>query len=288
MYHQQVAIAILINLTLALSWDMMLRSGQLNFGTAGFFGIGSYAAVLLFLDLRLPPLVSIVLGGMIAGAFALLVGLAILRLRGVYFANVTLAIAMIFRVVTRNVPSVTGGPEGRVLPAVIFRGDVTATYWLVLGMAVLAIVLSEVFERTRIRFALTSIRNNEAVAKVSGIDVFRYLVFVFTLTSILQGIAGGIYGHVFGFVAPELSFHTNFLLLPLAMALLGGIYGTWGSVIGALILGILSEYLKLQIPRGHLLVYGAVIVLFTLFSPHGVIGLVKAGVRKWVAERGPR
>ncbi|MBP7726035.1 MAG: branched-chain amino acid ABC transporter permease [Candidatus Bipolaricaulis sp.] len=288
MYQQQVAVTILIYLTLALSWDMLLRSGQLNFGTAGFFGIGSYTAVLLFLNLGVPPLLSIALGGLIAGVVALFLGLAVLRLRGMYFAITTLGVASIFQVVARNIPSLTGGPEGKMLPTAIFRGNVSMAYWLVLGVALLAVVVSEVFERTRVRLALTSMRNNEWVARSSGIDVFKYLVFMFTVTSIIQGIAGGTYAHVYGFVAPEATFHVNFLLLPLAMALLGGIYGTWGPVIGALILGILSEYLKLQIPYGHLLVYGGIIVVVTLFAPHGVVGLVKAGLQKWAAERGPR
>jgi len=111
MYQQQVAVTILIYLTLALSWDMLLRSGQLNFGTAGFFGIGSYTAVLLFLNLGVPPLLSIALGGLIAGVVALFLGLAVLRLRGMYFAITTLGVASIFQVVERNIPSLTGGPR---------------------------------------------------------------------------------------------------------------------------------------------------------------------------------
>jgi branched-chain amino acid transport system permease protein len=278
-YTQQIAITILLYMALAVTWDMILRSGQLSFGTAGFFGLGSYAAVLLFLRAGLHPVLGILLGGVFAGVVALLVGLAVLKLRGMYFAIVTLALAGIFNVVTRNFSGLTGGPEGLMLPSVIFGGDSVKLYWLALSVAVLAIIVSEIFEKSRVRFASTSIRNDERVAKSSGIHVFWYLVFVFALSSAIQGIAGGTYAQVYGFVSPEGSFHANFLLLPLAMALLGGIHSTWGPVIGALLLGVMGEYLKLQIPYGHLLVYGGIIVLVTLFLPKGVVGAFRARLR---------
>ncbi|MEW5826905.1 MAG: branched-chain amino acid ABC transporter permease [Candidatus Bipolaricaulota bacterium] len=287
-YLEQVAGSTMIYLTLALSWDMLLRSGQLGFGTHGFFGLGSYAAVLLFLETDIHPFLSIAFGGLVAGAVATLIGLAVLRLRGMYFAITTLALASIFSVVLRNLPQVSGGPEGKMLPSCIYAGDTTKVYWLILGLALLTIVVSEVFERTRIHLALTSIRNDERVAKTSGVNVFWYLVFVFAVTSAIQGIAGGTYAHVFGFVSPEGSFSANFLLLPLAMALLGGIHSTWGPVLGGLVLGALSEYLKLQIPYGHLLVYGAIIVIVTLFLPQGIRGMLRAAMRRVPSARGEK
>lgn len=263
---------ILIHMTLALSWDMLLRSGQISFGTAGFFGIGGYAAALIHLNGALNPLTSIILGGFTAGILALFIGIAVLHLRGMYFAIVTLALAEIFRVIITNIPSITGGPEGTVLPSAIFEGNSAPTYWLVLGLAVFVIVISEIFEKSRIHFAVTSIRNDEIVAKSSGIDVFQYLVFLFAVTSAIQGLVGGVYAHMYGFVSPEGSFSLSFILLPMAMALLGGIHSTWGPVIGALLLGVISEYLKLQIPYGHLLVYGLIIVIAILFFPKGIVG----------------
>lgn len=285
-YAQQIAITTLLYMALAVTWDMILRSGQLSFGTHGFFGLGSYAAVLLFLRLGINPILGILLAGLFAGVVALLVGLAVLRLRGMYFAIVTLASAGIFTVVTRNIPEVTGGSEGMMLPSVLFGGDSVKLYVLALVVAVLAIAASELFERSRVRLALTSIRNDERVAKSSGINVFWYLVFVFAVSSAIQGIAGGVYAQTYGFVSPEGSFHVNFLLLPLAMALLGGVHSTWGPVIGALALGVMGEYLKLQIPYGHLLVYGGIIVLVTLFLPQGVVGAFRSRVRHGRAARG--
>jgi branched-chain amino acid transport system permease protein len=279
-YLLNVMDLILIYLALALSWDMLLRSGQISFGMAGLFGVGGYAAGLLHLNTGLNPLVSIVVGGLAAGLLAWLIGMAVLQLRGMYFAIVTLALAEIFRVVVRNLPDLTGGPEGTVLPSAIFAGNSTKTYWLVLVVALASVIVSEIFRRTRIHFALTSIRNDEVVAKSSGINVFKYLVFIFVITSAIQGMTGGVYAHIYGFVSPEGSFSIDFTLLPIAMALLGGMHSTWGPVVGAVVLGVISEFLKLKIPYGHLLVYGLIIVIAILFFPRGIVGTLAQRLRK--------
>ena len=279
-YLLNVMDIILIYLALALSWDMLLRSGQISFGMAGLFGVGGYAAGLLHLNTGMSPLISIVMGGLAAGLLAWLIGIAVLQLRGMYFAIVTLALAEIFRVIVRNLPDLTGGPEGTVLPSAIFAGNSTKTYWLVLVVALLSVIVSEIFRRTRVHFALTSIRNDEVVAKSSGIDVFKYLVFLFVVTSAIQGMTGGAYAHIYGFVSPEGSFSIDFTLLPIAMALLGGMHSTWGPVVGAVVLGVISEFLKLKIPYGHLLVYGLIIVIAILFFPQGIVGTLGQKLKK--------
>jgi branched-chain amino acid transport system permease protein len=279
-YFLNVMDIILIYMALALSWDMLLRSGQISFGMAGLFGVGGYAAALLHLYTGMNPIVSIALGGGVAGALAWIIGSAVLQLRGMYFAIVTLALAEIFRVIVRNLPDLTGGPEGTVLPSAIFAGDSTQTYFLVLSVAAVSVLASEIFQRTRIHFALTSIRNDEIVAKSSGIDVFKYLVFIFVVTSAIQGVVGGAYAHIYGFVSPEGSFSVDFTLLPIAMALLGGMHSTWGPVVGAVVLGVVSEFLKLQIPYGHLMVYGLIIVIAILFFPQGIVGSLGKKLKK--------
>jgi branched-chain amino acid transport system permease protein len=279
-YLLNVMDIILIYLALALSWDMLVRSGQISFGVAGLFGVGGYAAALIYLNAGVSPLLSIVLGGLAAGLLACLIGMAVLQLRGMYFAIVTLALAEIFRVIIRNLPDLTGGPEGTILPSAIFAGNSTKTYWLVLAVAIISVIGSEIFRRTRIHFALTSIRNDEIVAKSSGINVFKYLVFIFAVTSAIQGMIGGTYAHIYGFVSPEGSFSLNFTLLPIAMALLGGMHSTWGPVVGAVLLGVVSEFLKLKIPYGHLLVYGIIIVITILFFPQGIVGTIGQRLKK--------
>jgi branched-chain amino acid transport system permease protein len=269
-YLHLIAANILVYTILALSWDMLLRSGQISFGMSGFCGIGSYTAVMVSLELGISPLLSIVLGGLVAGVVAALLGLAVLHLRGMYFAVVTLAVAEIFRVIVSNL-SITGGTMGKLVPSAIFGGNSYGTYWLMLGILIFTVVLSELFERSRIRFALTSIRNNETVARSTGIDIFKYLVFTFALVSAIQGIVGAASAQINGFVMPETSFSLNFALLPLAMALFGGVLSTPGPVIGGVLLGVIDQVLRERIPYGHLLVYGIVLIVVVLFMPNGVL-----------------
>jgi branched-chain amino acid transport system permease protein len=274
-YPLAVARSVLIYMALAVSWDMLLRSGQISFGIAGFFGIGAYAAAISVLRLGVPPLLSILLAGVFAGLVAFLMGFVILRLRAVYFSITTLALAEIFRVIVQNWGDFTGGPEGMVLPSLIFNGDSKALYWVALAAVLLACGVSAFFQRSRLRFALTAIRNNELSARSSGIHIFKYLMIAFVTTSFIQGIVGGIQLQGYGYASPDSVFDAYYTLLPLAMALLGGIYSTPGPILGAILLGVAAEYLKLKIPYGHLVVYGIIIVLVILLMPQGLYGLYR-------------
>lgn len=283
-YPLHVVTTVLTYMTLGLSWDMMLRTGQLSFGTAGFFGLGGYAALLTTLYLGVNPLLSIFVGGAFAAIVAFALGYAILRLREIYFAITTLALAGVFTVIARNLHDLTGGPEGKILPSAIFNGDPTKIYWMMFFIALGTILVSEIFQRTRVRFAITAIRNDEITARSSGIDIFKYLLFVFVVTSAIQGVVGGAYAQEYGFISPESAFANSFLLLPIAMCLAGGIYSTLGPVIGSIILGVLSEYLKLLFPYGHLIIYGVIIVALVLFMPHGILGMLKKVLKRTRVE----
>jgi branched-chain amino acid transport system permease protein len=278
-YHLQMLNIILIYMALALSWDILLRSGMMSLGVAGFCGIGGYSAVLCTTNLALNPLAGILIGSLVAAIIALLVGYSVLHLRAMYFAIVTLAVTEIFRILARNL-EFTGGPEGIILPNAIFKGDAGGTYWLMLAIGVITIVLSWLFQKTRIHFALTAIANDEIVASSSGINIFKYLVSIFVVTSAIQGLVGGAYAQIYGFVEPNTSFSVNFVLLPITMVLLGGTNSTWGPVIGAVILSVVAEALKLKIPYGHLFIYGLIMIVAIIWFPGGLIGILKKGTGK--------
>ena len=278
-YHLQMLNIILIYMSLALSWDILLRSGMMSLGVAGFCGIGGYSAVLCTTNLALNPLVGILIGSIIAAIIALLVGYSVLHLRAMYFAIVTLAVTEIFRILARNL-EFTGGPEGIILPNAIFKGDAGGTYWLMLAIGVFTIILSWLFQKTRVHFALTAIANDEIVASSSGINIFKYLVAIFVVTSAIQGLVGGAYAQIYGFVEPNTSFSVNFVLLPITMVLLGGTNSTWGPVIGAVILSVVAEALKLKIPYGHLFIYGIIMIVAIIWFPGGLIGILKKGTAK--------
>jgi len=279
-YPLQVARNVMLYMALAVTWDMLLRSGQISFGIAGLFGLGSYAAILGVVRAGMPAWLSIPFAAIVAGLAAFLIGFLILRLRAMYFSIVTLALAEIFRIVIHNLHAFTGGPEGIVAPkGVIFGGNASALYYLTCAGLAVALAASVWFEKSKIRFALTSIRNNEVSARTSGVDIFRWLLVAFVVTSAIQGLLGGIYVQSYGFATPDSVFSADFTLLPLAMALLGGVHSTAGPVLGAILLGLASEWLKLQIPYGHLVVYGIIIIIVILFMPQGLLGVARKAAR---------
>lgn len=278
-YFLHVVMTILIYMTLSLSWDMMLRTGQLSFGVAGFFGVGAYISIVSFANFGINPLLSIFLAGGFMALIALALGFVVLKLRGIYFAITTLALTTVFSVIIRNTPRLTGGASGKVIPNIIFQGDSSKIYWLILTLALSTILVSEIFSRTRVHFAINSIRTDEVVAKSTGINIFKYLIIIFIITAAIQGITGAVYSQQYGFVSPETTFSLDFLLLPMAMALVGGIYSTWGPIIGAIVLGFASEYLKLIMPYGHLIIYGIIIILIILFLPKGIFGSLKSKIQ---------
>lgn len=280
-YPLQVARNIMMYMALAVTWDMLLRSGQISFGIAGLFGLGAYASILAVVRAGMPAWLSIPFAGLFAGLAAFLIGFMILRLRHTYFSIVTLALGEIFRIVIQNLHEFTGGPEGVVIQqGQIFGGRSDILYWLTLAGLGVALAASLWFEKSRIRFALTAIRNNEVSAKSSGVDIFRWLLVAFTVSSAIQGLMGGIYVQSYGFASPDSVFLADFTLLPLAMALLGGIHSTVGPILGGLLLGLVAEWLKLQIPYGHLVVYGIMIIIVILFMPQGLLGVVRNTARK--------
>ena len=278
-YPLQVARNIMMYMALAITWDMLLRSGQISFGIAGLFGLGAYASILGVLRGGMPSWLSIPFAAIFSGAAAFLIGLAILRLRSTYFSIVTMALGEIFRIVIHNLHDFTGGPEGVVLQGVILGGDAGKLYWLTLAGLAVALGASFWFEKSKFHFALTAIRNNETSAKSSGVNIFNWLLLTFVITSAIQGMLGGIFVQSYGFATPDTVFSADFTLLPLAIALLGGIHSTVGPILGAILLGLAAEWLKLQIPYGHLIVYGIIIIIVILFMPQGLLGLARKTVR---------
>jgi branched-chain amino acid transport system permease protein len=278
-YPLAVARSIMTYMALAISWDMLLRSGQISFGIAGLFGLGAYASALGVIHGGLPPFISILFGALFAGLMAFALGYAILRLRAIYFSITTLALMEIFKIVIHNLHDFSGGPEGIVLPRTIMPGNPAGLYWLCLAGLLTTIAVSWFFEKSKMHLALTAIRNDETSARSNGVDIFKYLLIAFVITSTLQGLMGGIHVQSYGFATPDTAFDANYTLLPLAMALLGGIHSTIGPMAGAVLLGIAAEWLKLQIPYGHLVVYGVIIILVILFMPQGLVGMARRARR---------
>jgi branched-chain amino acid transport system permease protein len=273
----QLFIGILISATLALSWDILSRIGQVSLGSAAFFGLGTYGVALL------APLVGVIaawVGSLVVCALvAMVFGLLTLRLRKMYFAIATLGMSLSLQVLTLVLGDWTGG-SGGISPPTLMDGDPQLQLLVVTVFVLAAAIVSDVFLSRRLRPALFLLRSNPALAAASGIPVVRMRVLVFMVSGVLAGASGALYGGLYGYVVPTDVFTVNWSVLPLAAAILGGMDTTLGPIVGALLIRALEEGARAVIGgAGYQVVYGAVIIVFVLLMPTGLVGLAKKLLR---------
>ncbi len=275
---------------LALTWDIVARTGQLSLAHAAFYGSGGYAAAVLLKLTGAPLWLGIPVAGVVAALLALVLGAATLRLFGIYFAIASLAFTEVVKTIVQSMPfSITGGTVGTNLPP-LFRPTFVAGemerwevaflrnqgyFTVYVGLLLLTIVVSLLIQNTRLRHAFTAIRTNELVAGVMGINPARNKLIAFVLSSFLVGMLGAVEAHRFGSVNPDSTFSVHTTVLALVTPIFGGLYTTVGPILAALVLSGLEETLKRVLSDGYLVAYGVVLVVSILFMPRGVVGLFR-------------
>ncbi|TCT04825.1 branched-chain amino acid ABC transporter permease [Paralcaligenes ureilyticus] len=269
----QLAIGVLISAILALAWDILSRTGQVTLASAAFFGLGAYGVGLL------APVMGIFLAWIatliICALVAMLLGLLTLRLRKMYFAIATLGLSLSLQVLVLVFKEWTGG-SGGLSPPVLLDGDPRLQLLAITGFVLIAALVSDYFLSDRLRPALFLVRTNPELAAASGIPVVRTRILVFTVSGVLAGISGALYGGLYGYVVPTDVFTINWSVLPLAIVILGGMDTTLGPILGALLIKAIEEIARAYIGGvGYQVVYGAIIILFVLFLPTGLMGLFK-------------
>ena len=274
----QIAIGIAISAILALSWDILSRTGQVSLGHAAFFGIGGYASALL------TPFAGSVLGWigalLLCALVALLLGAVTLRLRRLYFTIATLSFSLSVQVVILVTPGVTGGSTG-IMPPVIAGGSPTMQLLFITGCLIVAAAISDVFLGRRFRPAFFMIRRNPDLAAASGVPVTKLKILAFIVSGMTAGLAGACYCGLYGYVIPDDVFTTNWNVLPLAVTILGGMDTTLGPVVGAVVLRLLEEIARYFVGGvGYQVVYGAVIIFFIVGMPEGLVGFVRQIARR--------
>jgi branched-chain amino acid transport system permease protein len=276
-FYIQIAIGIGIYAILALAWDILSRTGQVSLGMSAFFGIGGYGASLL------SPIFGTILGWalgiFLCGAVAVLLGAVTLRLQRLYFTIATLSFSLAIQVLIIMTPDITGGATG-ITPHVIGGGDPTTQLIIIAALVVVAAIVSDVFLGVRFRPAFFIIRNNPQLAAASGIPVTQLKILAFGVSGMIAGIAGACFTGLYGYVIPTDVFNTNWSILPLAASILGGMDSTLGPLLGAVILSALEEVAKVLVGGvGYEAVYGAVIIIFVVGLPTGLLGLVRKLLR---------
>lgn len=281
-YLMLLANVMLMFMTLALSWDVVARTGQLSLAHGAFFGLGAYAVAVAYRSSALPPLVGLLVAAAVAGVVSLGLGLVTLRLRGIYFAIATLAFAEVLRTVALQFPDLTGGTVGISMPP-LFGGDRLLSYYLIGAIFILALALSLAIRWSPLHYAVSAIRANETVAQVMGVDVVRTKVALFVASATLAALAGAFYMPFITHTDPADAFDISRSVAALVFPIFGGLYTTAGPVIGTMLLRSFEEYLRVTPPwkEGYQVVYGLVIVIAVLFLPRGLVGLAERWRPRW-------
>lgn len=265
--YRSLLVPIGVNIMLAVSLNLVTGFlGELSLGHACFMSIGAYTSSLtsIYLVHSLPtPIgfaISLLVGGIVAAVFGLLIGIPVLRLNGDYLAIVTLAFGEIVKSVI-NVIGITGGAKG--LSKIPLRSDYN-NYTLVFILTVLTIVFIVNFVHSRDGRAITAIRDNEIATESIGIKVSTYKIKAFVIVAFFAGVAGCVYAHNVGIIKPQ-TFDYNKSIEILVIVVLGGMGSVTGSVIAAIVLTILPEFLR-GADNLRMLLYAVVLILIMIFN----------------------
>jgi branched-chain amino acid transport system permease protein len=261
-------------------------TGVLSFGHAAYFGIGAYGAAMA-IKFALPSTPFAILVGVAAGTLAAAVIAAlIVKLRGVYFAMVTIAFGQVFYFIAFRWNSVTGGDDGltgwRRQPLHLGLGtlDIAANdkafYYLVLAFFVVAVALMGLLLRSPLGRTLIAIRENERRARFLGIPVEQHIWIAFVISGFFAALAGTFYALLSNFTDPR-SLHWTLSGNFVIMAVLGGMRSFWGPLIGAAIFVVLQDYVSSH-TENWMSIIGLFFVLVVTFFPRGVLGFVKRRV----------
>jgi branched-chain amino acid transport system permease protein len=268
---------------LSASWDVLSGyTGIFSFGHAAFFGMGGYTSALLSINFGLSPWLGLIAGGITAAGLGCIIGLPTLRLRGPYVAIVTLACAIILMNICTNWVNLTNGPTGLWgIPSfpdikiadvltIDFSGATRINhYYLILIIMLISLYILHRIVASKLGLFLLAIRENEMAIEAMGLNVTKYKILVFSITSFFAGVAGSFYAHYIMLLTPgEFGFAPMVNIL--AMTMLGGAGTLLGPVVGSFFLTFLGEFLR-EFGEYRLVLYGLIIILTVLFMPKGIL-----------------
>jgi branched-chain amino acid transport system permease protein len=276
-------------------------TGQISLGHAAFLGVGAYTSAILITRLGFPFWLSLPIAGLVSALAGLIIGLPSLRVKGLYLCIATLASQFIFEFIFVHWESMTQGITGIHIPAPQIGSFVFSTekrfYWITLFFAVIAVAYARNLVRSRMGRAFVAIRDRDLSAEIIGIDLLRYKLSAFAISSFYAGVAGALWVSFLKVVTPE---HFPFILSIqfLAMIIIGGMGSILGSIFGAVFMTIVPEFLgyvatvvrtqapgydQLLIPMKEV-IFGGLIIFFLIFESHGLAEIwnrIKSVFRLW-------
>jgi branched-chain amino acid transport system permease protein len=265
----------LLFIVLSVAWMIFSgTTGYISLATAAFFGIGVYAAALLYPATgdRYPLVIVVLIGGAVSFILAFIVGAITLRLKGIYFAMFTFGLVLLFKEIIYWYEITVKGVRGRL---VALESNNTIYYYL-LAIAVITIVIAFLIKKSKYGLALQSIGENEEAATHMGVNVTMVKVLTYALSATFMGAVGVVMATKWTYVDPGVAFSPMMSFSPVLMAIFGGLGSLYGPIIGAVIFSYIEEVLKTgDWNKYYMLIFGSILVATILFLPSGLMGLVQ-------------
>jgi branched-chain amino acid transport system permease protein len=256
-------------------------TGYIDFGSVGYFGIGSYVTALLMTKANVPFLPSLLMSGLVSGLIAFPIGFPTLRLRGAYFGIATLAFAEAIKQIILEFDKTVGvtffeGPHGITLP--IGPGN---EFFYYVSFVVMSVVIGITYwiGRSKFGYALRAIHESEPAAELSGVDTHRAKIKAYMMSAFFLGIIGGIETYWLTYITPHMVFDVLLTIQMVVMALLGGIGTLLGPAVGASFLTVLYELLHRDFPYTYTIIVGFIVVTIVLLMPEGIVGTLQKKVK---------
>jgi branched-chain amino acid transport system permease protein len=264
---------------LAVAWNILGGYvGYVNFGVAAFLALGAYTGVALGNFAPFPLPVMMLAGGLVAGLVGLGAGYLTLRLRGIFFAIATLALAVVLQTFITNWDFV-GGSAGvyaiRPKHVPVFGSYIEYMAFLMLLVAACVVAVSRAIERSSYGLGFAAIRDDEVAAEATGVPTLRLKLIATALSAAFMGMAGAPLPYYITFLEPSSAFNLSYAVNSIAMPLIGGTTAWFGPLLGALLLGVAQQVATVTISSEiNLLIVGLLLIGFVILAPQGLIGLL--------------
>lgn len=270
-YAMSMVINLLMFTVLATAWSMFSGpGGYVSLATVAFFGIGAY--VVAVLGELLPWPLVLLSAAAAASLVAVLVGMATLRLRGVYFVIFTFGLSELIRQLVIWYETTISGSVGRYVFLDITQPQIV---WQLCALAAAVFVVGAFIQRSRLGLAMRMIGDDEVVAHHSGVDTTRTKLIVFAVSAAFMALAGAIVAPRWTYIDPNIAFNPTLSFQTLIMALLGGAGRLHGAILGVIPLVFLFEYLSANFPNHYSILLGCTFLVIVYLVPRGVLGVVE-------------
>ncbi|MDP9396541.1 MAG: branched-chain amino acid ABC transporter permease [Actinomycetota bacterium] len=279
-YNRDLIALTFMFMAAALAWNWLGGYvGQISFGHATMFGVGGFVAARLALTFGLPFWLAWLVGGLIAGAYALLWGHPTLRLRGPYFSIATIGVGEATRLVATYWADFTGGASGLSVlgPS---QPPKFQLYWYGLYLLAAAVAISYYLRKSRLGLGLLAIKEDVEAAGDVGVNATLYQDAVLFLSGVMVGICGGFYATYQGFIDPFDMFSFDRSISFILMGVIGGIGTILGPALGGIVFVVIQTFLLAEYSQLYLGLYGLLLVVVILFEPLGLAGLILRVARR--------